>query len=360
MKTWHYAGHASQIPDHGDYMLFEIAAESVIVIRQKSGDVHALLNVCRHRGSQVCRESSGNVKKIVCPYHAWAYDIDGKLTSTRSAEGEIDKREYGLKKIQARVLHGLIFINFDESAISFDPIERDLDGPLTPYGLAHAKVAHEASYPIAANWKLAVENYCECYHCRPAHPEYSRAHSLAVVEEKHQALWDGVKACAESIGLTTESIVRSYTDAGGLGNDRMYEHYPLLDGYETGSQDGKLVAPLLGELKRSGSIASDFQIGSLAFFLAYTDHVVSYRFVPVSPLETRCDISWIVNADAEEGRDYDLNALTWLWDVTTIADKRIIEDNQKGINSRFYAPGPYTKMEEPTMQFIEWYLDCIR
>ncbi len=356
LRAWIYAGHCSQIPDRGDYFLFEIAAESVIVIRQKNGEVHALLNVCRHRGSRVCLEHAGNVPAFVCPYHAWTYDLSGKLRSARVADGELDRAAYGLKRIQARILHGLIFINFDNTADNFDPIEHDLDACLAPYGLANAKVAHETSYPVDANWKLAVENYTECFHCRPSHPEYSLSHSLAVPEEKHQALWDGMDECAESIGLVTERFSRTCADSGSFGNDRMYDHYPLLDGYETGSEDGKLVAPLLGNLKRAGGIASDFQVGPLTFFLAYSDHVVSYRFVPTSPLQSRCDISWLVNGDAVEGKDYELDALTWLWDVTTIADKRIIENNQRGINSSFYTPGPYTKMEEPTRQFVEWYL----
>ena len=359
LKSWLYAGHASQVPESGDYFLFEIAGESVIVARNKEGEIRALLNVCRHRGSRVCLEASGNQRMLVCPYHAWTYDLDGALRSASHTGDELDKQAYGLKRIQARVFHGMIFINFDDDPISFDPIEQELDAALTPYALDSAKVAHEASYLIRANWKLTVENYCECYHCRPAHPEYSKSHSLAAPEGKHQELWDQVPEMATSVGLSAEGFNHTFTHAGGVGNDRAFEHYPLLEGFETGSRDGKPVAPLLGELKRFGGLATDFQIGSLTFFLAYADHVVSYRFIPVSAEESRCDISWLVNGKAEEGKDYTLDDLIWLWDVTTIADKQIIESNQAGVNSRFYTPGPYTEMEEPTREFVDWYLQCM-
>ena len=119
-RSWLYAGHSSQIPNPGDYLLFDIASESVIVVRQKNGEIHALLNVCRHRGSRVCRESTGSARKLVCPYHAWTYELDGSLASARSTDGAFDKRDYGLKTIQARVLHGLIFVNFDASASGFE------------------------------------------------------------------------------------------------------------------------------------------------------------------------------------------------------------------------------------------------
>ena len=94
--------------------------------------------------------------------------------------------------------------------------------------------------------------------------------------------------------------------------------------------------------------------------LAYCDHVVIYRFTPVSLNRSECDITWLVNGDAVEGKDYDKARLVWLWDVTTAADKRIIEYNAEGVNSRFYEPGPYSKMEEFTWNFMEWYLQAIK
>ena len=84
LEHWILAGHASQIPGHGDFFLFEFDKESVIVTRTKEGHINALLNVCRHRGSHICLEKSGNTKALICRYHAWAYDLDGQLVSART------------------------------------------------------------------------------------------------------------------------------------------------------------------------------------------------------------------------------------------------------------------------------------
>ncbi len=98
----------------------------------------------------------------------------------------------------------------------------------------------------------------------------------------------------------------------------------------------------------------------MTFFLAYCDHVVVYRFTPRAIDRTDCEITWLVNANAAEGVDYQLDDLTWLWHVTTLADKKIIQDNQAGVNSRFYEPGPYSTMEEMTQDFTTWYLELMK
>ena len=131
-------------------------------------------------------------------------------------------------------------------------------------------------------------------------------------------------------------------------------------GHVTGSEDGKPVAPLLGTIRDYDGGATDLQIGPVTFGLMYCDHVVLYRFTPLTPDTADCDITWLVRGDAEEGVDYDKDKLTWLWDVTTHADKNIIERNQQGVNSRFYEPGPLSTMEDYTWKFLSWYLDAIR
>ena len=135
---------------------------------------------------------------------------------------------------------------------------------------------------------------------------------------------------------------------------------PCLYNKLTGSREGKPLARLLGVIKDFDGGTTDFQIGPVTFALAYCDHVVIYRFTPLSANSTECDISWLVNSAAEDGRDYDRKELTWLWDVTTIADKKIIECNQAGVSSRFYKPGPYSEMEHFTARFANWYLDTLR
>ena len=101
-------------------------------------------------------------------------------------------------------------------------------------------------------------------------------------------------------------------------------------------------------------------MGPVTYALMYCDHVVIYRFTPLSIGRSECDITWLVTGDAVEGRDYDRDNLTWLWDITTHADKAIIERNQQGVNSRFYQPGPLSTMEDYTWNFLAWYLDTMK
>ncbi|NKB36465.1 MAG: Rieske 2Fe-2S domain-containing protein [Gammaproteobacteria bacterium] len=360
MKSWLYAGHVSQLPNAGDYFLYELDTESVIIIREDDETINALLNVCRHRGSRVCLESSGNKNLLVCPYHGWTFERNGNLRGASQTKEDFDKSLYPLKTVSIKIFHGMIFINFDQKPVAFEPIEEDLDDCLRPYRLDKAKVAHRRSYPIQANWKLAVENYCECYHCVPSHPEYAVAHGRSFHRNDVQELTQAVMSKAAEVGLSDRCVSMEWLDSGAVGNDRGYDRYPLLKGFVTGSKDGKPLAPLLGEIKAYDGGTTDMHIGPLTFYLAYCDHIVVYHFKPLTIDTADCEITWLVNEDADEGVDYNLDDLIWLWDVTTIADKRIIEDNQKGVNSRHYEPGPFTTMEDFEQGFVDWYREAIK
>jgi Rieske 2Fe-2S family protein len=161
-------------------------------------------------------------------------------------------------------------------------------------------------------------------------------------------------------GLSVASVNRMFLDAPGFGADYGYDRYPLIGDHLTGSEDGRPLAPLLGSVRDFDGGATDLQVGPVLFGLMYCDYVVLYRFTPRTVDTADCDITWLVRGDAEEGRDYDRARLTWLWDVTTQADKEIIERNQQGVNSRYYAPGPLSAMENFTWKFISWYLATMR
>ena len=360
LGSWLCIGHQSQIPSRGDYFLFEIAGESVIVVRDAEGGINALLNVCRHRGSRICDQPEGRETRLVCRYHGWTYGLDGSLRAAGNMGEGLDRSKLGLRRLHVRLLMGLVFVNFADDPPSFDAIEGDLSEPLRPYGLERARIAHRQNYPITSNWKLAVENYCECYHCGPAHPEYSQGHGRAIPPAQFAAALEEVMAKAPSVGLTQHVIRNSWLDAGVLGTDRGFDRYPLLRGHLTGSRDGQPVAPLMGSITGYDGGTTDLHLGPMTFGLAYCDHVVLYRFTPRSLRNTDCEITWLVDESAREGVDYDRAALTWLWDVTTLADKKIIERNQAGVDSRYYVPGPLSPMEDFTRRFLEWYVASMR
>ena len=120
LNHWIFIGHISRIPNIGDYFLFETGNESVIVIRGTNNQIYAHHNVCRHRGSRICVENNGNKKVLVCPYHAWSYNIDGSIKSARLMPENFNKDEWGLHKCNLRVYEGLIFINFSDHPDDFN------------------------------------------------------------------------------------------------------------------------------------------------------------------------------------------------------------------------------------------------
>jgi len=355
-QEWQLAGHISEIPNAGDYFLFELLKESIIIVRGQDGDVRALANVCRHRGSRVCIEPRGNTKRFTCPYHAWAFNLDGSLFHARMLGDEHDRSALGLKPVAVELFHGLIFVSLSSSPARFAQLRADLDPILAPFGLQRTKIAHRQTYPVQANWKLLVENYNECYHCAAAHPEFARSHATHMAAERVEPLNAEMRARSAAAGVPTSFVdcVGAARPPGSL--DYAYNRYSLFEGYSTGSENGQPLAPLLGDITAYDSGASDMYVGILNPMLIYCDHALIYRFIPVDKDTSIQEIIWLVRDDAREGIDYNLDRLKWLWDVTTIADKRIIEKNQEGIHSRYYEPGPFVGMETYTQRFIEAYL----
>ena len=356
LRHWLCAGHESLAPNPGDYFLYEMAKESIIIIRGQDQGLRAFANVCRHRGSRICLKSEGRASVLVCPYHAWAYNLDGSLRSARYMAGDFDAKAHGLKSIHLRVIEGLVLISFAEHPLDLGHAEAALHAAYGPYGWANAKVAHRELYPIQANWKLAVENYLECYHCGPAHKEYSRLHALEQPAEQIAGLNAAMEARTCALGVDVGTITRWLPSSSGEPPIMCFR-YALYDGVKTGSEDGSPLAPLMGEFKDYDGGVTSTHFGPASFFVAYADHGVIYRFMPLTVSTCAMEVIWLVRGDAREGVDYDRDKLTWLWRVTSEADKRITEDNQAGVNSRYYTPGPYAPMEPNAKRYIAWYLE---
>lgn len=364
-QSWLYAGHISQIKNNGDYFLFSIAEESIIVSRDSTGKVQAMHNICRHRGARVAEEETGNRKTFVCPYHGWVYNMDGSLKAAREmemAEG-FDRSCYGLKKVNVAVFQGLIFINCDLQAKPFEPMLENVATQLGAYQLQNAKISHSHTYSVDANWKLCLENYLECYHCATSHRSYAKMHTLRDLERNVEPINREMLArCDEVSGVAGigADYYAIYGDAVEFGACVYTSRYALYDGFQTGSEDGKPVAPLMGKMKGYDGGAGDFQFGPLSFMLNYPDHCVLYRFIPRSITQTDMQVVWFVNGDAQEGKDYSAEKVSWLWHHTSLEDEYIILRNNEGVNSHFFEPGPYQpEFEASCIDFVAWHLNAI-
>jgi phenylpropionate dioxygenase-like ring-hydroxylating dioxygenase large terminal subunit len=357
---WILAGHVSQIPAQGDYFIVEALGSSIIVVRGANGEVHALHNVCRHRGAKICEDASGHTSLFRCRYHGWSYRLDGQLAAWRHMPESLNKRDFGLGRCGVTLFEGLILISFTPGQAPDPSLLLEHVRPYwARYELANCKVAATRVYSIQANWKLAIENNLECYHCLPSHPEYTAANAFVRADERIAGAPEAFDAYRES----WESRMRAASVRTGRsellttsGQLCRAGTWPLAPGQLTASRDGKGVAPLLGRIGAHDESVTTGCIGFLSYVVAMSDYGISVTYIPQTATTTKAVFRWLVRADASEGRDYVVEDLVWLWDETTKQDKSIIELNAAGVASRAYQPGPYSQLEWMTSDFIDRYL----
>lgn len=367
---WIMAGHVSQIPEPGDYRLFDLAGESIILVHDAAAGVRAHYNVCRHRGSRVVLEPEGTARALTCRYHGWTYGTDGRLLAAPRMRDDFEPECHGLAPCALRIVEGLIFVSLaDGEGPSLDAVVAGVTPYLRLHGIADARVAHRAVYPVDANWKLTVENYLECYHCKPAHPEYCRIEIKAdkigdgspAALARYEARFGQWHARATALGQTLPEFGTSLAADERLPLAQFGAAYraPLRESHASATEDGKPCAPLMGGFREYDGGETALGIGPFTYMLAYNDYATFFQFVPLGPERSEIVVTWLVRGSAQEVRDYERERVTWLWSVTTDQDKSIIEANAAGIRSRRYVPGPSSLLENDLDGFREWYLGVI-
>jgi Rieske 2Fe-2S family protein len=370
-RGWLFAGHTCEIPEPGDYLTVEVDTDSIILLRGDDGEIRGLHNVCRHRGSRLCGESSGHLRTIVCPYHQWAYARDGRLLACRGMQEDLDRSQFGLIPVPVRELEGLIYFSLAPDPPDFTEAHRLMAPLLQPQGFSRAKVAKAVDYDIAANWKLVWENNRECYHCNVNHPQYIKAnfdhYNADDTSERIRNEMEKVIARSEqkwaACGLAVTHKQTGMTLFPDAGSNIWYSanRTPLVDGYVSETMDGRQVAPLMGDY-------TDADVGTLRMRTvpnywnhSSCDHGVTTRLLPAGPRRTKARVLWLVDKDAVEGRDYTLDALLPFWQLTSEQDWKICENQQRGVESSAYRPGPYSPYKEYNVdRFVQWYLGQLR
>lgn len=174
-RSWWFAGHKSQLDQAGRYITTKIHEQSIVITRSVDGMLHAFYNVCQHRGHQLVR-GSGTARLLVCPYHAWSYDLDGQLRKAPNTNDlvDFDKCAFSLKPVRVEEFCGFVFVNLDPDATPFAEQAGDLAAELRHYcpGIDDLVYAHRHRYEVASNWKVLIDNFLECYHCRVAHRDF--------------------------------------------------------------------------------------------------------------------------------------------------------------------------------------------
>lgn len=360
-RDWLYAFPACQLEKPGSYRRLRIGAYDVIVLRDTKGSIRAFHNSCRHRGSVICAAAQGRMAKLTCPYHQWTYDLDGRLLWARDMGADFDPAAHGLKPVHCRDLAGLVYLCLAQEAPDFDVFAATAAPYLGVHDLSNARVAFQSTIVEKGNWKLVWENNRECYHCSGNHPDLCRTYP-------EDPSITGVSADG-TFPEKVESHFNRLEHLGAPSRFTMAENgqfrlarMPLLDGAESYTVSGKIAVQ-----KRLGHVPV-LDAGTLLMFHYpttwnhfLTDHSITFRVTPIGPQETEVETTWLVHRDAVEGVDYDLANLTRVWEHTNDEDRRVVEQNQQGINSPVYEPGPYSAThEDGVMQFVNWYLGRMR
>jgi Rieske 2Fe-2S family protein len=368
---WLFAGFAFEIANPGDFLTLTVDAAPVLVIRGDDGTVRAFHNVCRHRGTQICRTDTGHVRALVCPYHSWTYSRQGELVACHGMHDGVDQSRLGLRPLHAEVCAGLIYVSLAGTPPAFDGLSERFAVAGSAQGLDRARIAQVVDYEVEANWKLVWENNRECYHCAARHPQYVKS-NFDIYEEEHTSDAIGQKIAAAIARIQSKWAVEGDAAAhpkGGLATFPDPEHdmwytsnrTALAEGFDTESMDGKRVAPLMGDYQ-------DADVGVLRmrslpnFWLhASCDHAVVTRVLPAGLRKTRMRSYWLVHQDARAGADYQLDRLLPFWQLTNEQDWEICKWQQKGVDSFGFEPGPLSQRKEYNVDaFIRWYLQQMR
>lgn len=354
-REWLFVGHEVDVPQAGDWFNYKVGDANVVVLRNSRGELRAFHNSCRHRGSKVCLGERGNNANLVCPYHQWTYDLDGNLAFAKDMGKDFDPAAHGLHTVHCHCIEGLLFICLADDAPDITPLEQQIAAYLKPHNLRRAKVAHRSSIVEAGNWKLVLENNRECYHCSGSHPELCRTYSddpamTGVATEGGSSVIEEHWEKCEALGLES----RFYLSESG---QYRVQRIPLNEGAESFTLSRAVASskPMVESEDRAlGSLLLFHYPNTWNHFLS--DYAVTFVVTPIGPQQTRVDTTWLVHEDAVEGVDYQLDELTAVWIATNEQDRELVENNQLGVNSPAYQPGPYSPIhEDGVAQFSDWY-----
>jgi phenylpropionate dioxygenase-like ring-hydroxylating dioxygenase large terminal subunit len=319
-RGWNCVGRASRLAEPGDFMVREIAGDSIIVLRDRRGVLRALFNVCRHRGTRLCREASGRFPETIqCSYHAWTYTTDGKLVGAPHMQEVpgFDKADYPLHAASLAEWEGFVFVNLAEQPVPFDAAWAGLRGRFARHGLPGLAIGHRVVYDVPANWKLVFQNYSECLHCPTIHPK------LASV-------------------LPYQSGANDLTEGPFLGG-----YMEIKPPNQSATMSGRSCGPLVnGEFSsEEGRRAFYYSIMPNMLLSLHPDYVNYYMLRPTAVDRTEVESEWLFPPATLGDAGNNIGDAIEFWDLTNRQDWDIVGQSQLGISSRRYAPGPYSPRE---------------
>jgi Rieske 2Fe-2S family protein len=330
MRSWLLVGHVSQLAAGGNYFLFELDRESVIVVRDANGAIHAFHNHCRHRGSRLCQETSGALgSAIQCPYHAWTYGLDGALrvVPAMTEVAGFDPADYPLHPVAIENWQGFLFLNLAGVPTPFAEALPALAGKFAHRNTSELRSAHQATYEVEANWKLIFHNFSECYHCPTVHPLLNK--------------------------LTPFRNSENDLDDGPVLGGPMWMTNP--EGSMT--MDGTRCAEPQAELSATERArVYYYTLFPSAFISFHPDYVLVHRVQALALDRTRVVCDWYFHPAAMASPQFDPRPAVEFWDLTNRQDWTLCANAHLGVTSQSWQPGPYSELESQLAAFDRHYL----
>jgi glycine betaine catabolism A len=335
-RSWTCVALATDLAAPGAFRTVTVGRESVVLVRGRDGAVRAFLNVCRHRGARLCTEESGQLRRnLQCPYHAWTYDLAGKLVAAPNLTSmpDVGRDEYGLLAVHLREWLGYVWICLAPEPPSF---EADVLGEVVTrlgditaiesYGIEHLALGRRITYDVAANWKLIVENFMECYHCATIHPELTEV--LPEFADGYAAQYyvgHGAEFGSEIAGFTVDGTAGPVR-LPGISADQDRRYYAIT------------VKPQV-------------------FVNLVPDHVIVHRMTPLAPDRTVVECDWLFARDVVAAGS-DIGPSVELFHRVNAQDFAACERTQPAMNSRAYRDGGVLVPSEHHIgQFHTWVAD---
>jgi phenylpropionate dioxygenase-like ring-hydroxylating dioxygenase large terminal subunit len=339
-RHWVYVGRSSDVARVRSFRTFELGDQRIFLVRDDQGVLRGFYNTCRHRGAALCREPEGLLRTgtIVCPYHAWVYNLQGDLlrTSSKAHASGFDVADYPLYKISVKEWNGFIFVALTDSPPSF---EKTFDLPLNrldAWPLETLVVGHVLLKTIESNWKIFWENYNECLHCPGVHPRLSQLvpiYGRGLLEERDDPEW---RAHAEDADPKFKGGLRS--------------------GAATWSMDGKTTGIPFPDLSEADRNAGHIYMTALpsVFLVGHVDYVRVVRLLPLGPERTELRVEYLFSPRTLEDPRFDMRNIVDFTNLVMTEDAQVCELNQRGLRARPHARGVVMPEEYVIRQFHEW------
>lgn len=329
LRNWNFVGREDEVAAVGDYLTVDLCGESVIVVRDKSNQVRAFANTCRHRGTRLL-DDTGQCRVISCPYHSWAYALDGELIGTPGMERSehFDPAQNGLIALPLESWDGFMFVNLGGTSGTLQDYLGDLPEKFASYNFADVRCVRRKAFDVACNWKLYVENALEDYHTSTVHR--GSIGNQDTFRESTSGAWDAIHMeSPDTIAVLPE-------------DDSPFAHIEGLTGKPAAGTFFTVIYPS-------------------TFFATTQDCMWWIQQLPQGPERTRVIVGSCFPSSTMARDDFEEVVAHYYarWDKSIPEDNEICEKQQAGLRSRFSQPGRLSWREPIVHAIGNWVLDQV-